>query len=99
VKCSEFLHELTDYLDGVIDAPTKSELEEHLAWCHNCYVVCDTTKKTIEIYRDSQLRNCYQMPVQKKSRTGRHHSIKPLCSNGLLPLQRASTLSNPLQES
>jgi anti-sigma factor RsiW len=59
VKCSEFLHELTDYLDGVIDAPTKAELEEHLAWCHNCYVVCDTTKKTIEIYRDSQL---YELP-------------------------------------
>jgi predicted anti-sigma-YlaC factor YlaD len=50
VKCSEFLHELTDYLDGVIDASTKAELDEHLAWCHNCYVVCDTTKKTIEIY-------------------------------------------------
>jgi anti-sigma factor RsiW len=51
VKCSEFLHELTDYLDGVIDAGTKSELEEHLAWCHNCYVVCDTTKKTIQVFK------------------------------------------------
>ena len=51
MKCSEFLHELTDYLDGVIDSPTKAELEEHLAWCHNCYVVCDTTKKTIRIYK------------------------------------------------
>lgn len=59
MKCSEFLHELTDYLDGVMDASTKAELEEHLAWCHNCYVVCDTTKKTIEIYRDSRL---YELP-------------------------------------
>ena len=65
MKCSEFLHELTDYLDGVIDAPTKSELEEHLAWCHNCYVVCDTTKKTIEIYRDSQL---YELPEDLRTR-------------------------------
>jgi len=65
VKCSEFLHELTDYLDGVIDAPTKAELEEHLAWCHNCYVVCDTTKKTIEIYRDSQL---YELPENLRTR-------------------------------
>ena len=53
MKCSEFLQELTNYLDGVIDDRTKAELEDHLAWCHNCYVVCDTTKKTIEIYRDS----------------------------------------------
>ena len=65
MKCSEFLHELTDYLDGVIDANTKAELDEHLAWCHNCYVVCDTTKKTIEIYRDSQL---YELPEDLRSR-------------------------------
>ncbi|HZP18107.1 MAG TPA: anti-sigma factor [Terriglobales bacterium] len=65
MKCSEFLQELTDYLDGVIDANTKAELEEHLAWCHNCYVVCDTTKKTIEIYRDSQL---YELPEDLRSR-------------------------------
>jgi len=65
VKCSEFLHDLTDYLDGVIDANTKAELDEHLAWCHNCYVVCDTTKKTIEIYRDSQL---YELPENLRTK-------------------------------
>ena len=53
MTCSEFLKELTDYLDDALDTRTRAELEEHLAWCHNCYVVCDTTKKTIEIYRDS----------------------------------------------
>jgi anti-sigma factor RsiW len=65
VKCADFLHELTDYLDGAIDAPTKAELEEHLAWCHNCYVVADTTKKTIEIYRDSKL---YELPDDLRTR-------------------------------
>jgi anti-sigma factor RsiW len=65
VKCTEFLNELTNYLDGVIDDHTKSELEDHLAWCHNCYVVCDTTKKTIEIYRDSQL---YELPDDLRTR-------------------------------
>ncbi len=45
MKCSEFLHELTNYLDGVLDEHTKVELENHLSWCHNCYVVCDTTKR------------------------------------------------------
>ena len=44
MKCSEFLNELTNYLDGELDAQTKTELDEHLAWCHNCYVVCDTTR-------------------------------------------------------
>jgi anti-sigma factor RsiW len=59
VTCSDFLKELTDYLDGAMDAQTKAELEDHLQWCHNCYVVCNTTKMTIEIYRDSSL---YELP-------------------------------------
>jgi hypothetical protein len=50
VTCSEFLKELTDYLDNAIDARTRKD---------DCYVVCNTTKKTIEIYRDSRL---YELP-------------------------------------
>ncbi len=65
MKCSEFLNELTNYLDGALDERTRSELEDHLAWCHNCYVVCDTTKKTIEIYRNSEL---YELPDDLRSR-------------------------------
>jgi anti-sigma factor RsiW len=65
VKCTEFLKELNEYLDGALDARTKSELDDHLAWCHNCYVVCDTTKKTIEIYRDSHL---YELPDELRGR-------------------------------
>jgi len=65
VKCKEFLDELTNYLDGALDDRTKSELEDHLAWCHNCYVVCDTTRKTIEIYRNSEL---YELPDDLRGR-------------------------------
>lgn len=65
MTCSDFLKELTDYLDETIDAGTRAELEDHLNWCHNCYVVCNTTKKTIEIYRDSQL---YELPPNLRSR-------------------------------
>jgi len=65
VKCSEFLNELTNYLDQALDERTKSELEDHLAWCHNCYVVCDTTRKTIEIYRNQEL---YELPEDLRGR-------------------------------
>lgn len=65
MKCSEFLKELTDYLDGVIDQRTKNELEEHLTWCHNCFVVCNTTKRTIEIYKGSEL---YELPEDLRTR-------------------------------
>jgi hypothetical protein len=65
VNCSDFLKELTDYLDEALDARTRAELEEHLQWCHNCFVICNTTKKTIEIYRDSQL---YELPDDLRTR-------------------------------
>jgi len=65
VTSSEFLQELTDYLDNTMDARTRAELEEHLQWCHNCYVVCNTTKRTIEIYRDSQL---FELPDELRTR-------------------------------
>jgi len=65
VTCSEFLKELTDYLDNTIDQRTRVELEDHLQWCHNCYVVCNTTKRTIEIYHDSQL---FELPDDLRDR-------------------------------
>lgn len=65
VTCSEFLKELTDYLDNAMDAQTKAELEDHLQWCHNCYVICNTTKRTIEIYRDQDI---YELPDDLRSR-------------------------------
>jgi anti-sigma factor RsiW len=65
VTCSDFLKELTDYLDGVIDDRTRAELEEHLTWCHDCYVVCNTTQLTVQIYRDNQL---YELPDDLRTR-------------------------------
>ena len=65
MKCTEFLKELTNYLDSALDERTRGDLEDHLAWCHNCYVVCDTTRKTIEIYRSHEL---YELPNDLRAR-------------------------------
>ncbi len=65
MTCKEFLKELTDYLDDQMDSSTRAELEEHLQWCHNCFVVCDTTKKTIEIFRGSEM---YTLPDDLRTR-------------------------------
>ncbi|HEY6249631.1 MAG TPA: TIR domain-containing protein [Candidatus Angelobacter sp.] len=59
MKCNDFLKELTDYLDGTASFAVRTELEEHLHWCHDCHVVMNTTKKTIEVYRGNQL---YELP-------------------------------------
>jgi anti-sigma factor RsiW len=76
VNCSDFLNELTDFLDGTLDDRTRTELEDHLHWCHNCFVVCNTTKMTIEIYRGSQL---YELPDDLRSRL--HTAILSKCKD------------------
>ncbi len=54
--CKQFLSELNDFLDPqeTIDAELRRTLESHLNECPNCWVVCDTTKKTIQIYKGMQ---------------------------------------------
>jgi anti-sigma factor RsiW len=74
VKCTEFLQELTDYLDGKISENLKIELDEHLHWCKECHVVMNTTKKTIEIYRDNEL---YELPESLRNRL--HDAIMTKC--------------------
>jgi anti-sigma factor RsiW len=80
VKCTEFLKELTDYLDGTISVSVREELEEHLHWCHECHVVLNTTKKTIQIYRDNQI---YELP--ETLRTKLHEAILSKCKTGKKP--------------
>lgn len=74
MKCAEFLKELNDFLDGSMDPKLKGELEEHLTWCYNCYVVCDTTKKTIQIYKENQV---YDLPDTLRSKL--HSAIVSKC--------------------
>ena len=57
--CKNCLHEISDYLDGLLDPELKRELEEHLIFCHRCKVVLDSTRKTIELYCDGKL---FQLP-------------------------------------
>lgn len=51
LTCKDFLSELSDYLDDGVDHEIKAKLEEHLKACPNCWVVCDTTRKTIQVYK------------------------------------------------
>ena len=51
LTCKDFLRELSDYLDASLDALLRAKLEEHISECPNCWVIADTTRKTIQIYR------------------------------------------------
>lgn len=51
LTCKEFLRDLSDYLDETVDAEIRANIERHITECPNCWVIADTTRKTIRIYR------------------------------------------------
>jgi anti-sigma factor RsiW len=56
---------LSDYLDERIDAELRLKLERHITECPNCWVIADTTKKTIQIYKGMEP---YPIPQEVESR-------------------------------
>ncbi|MBL8682721.1 MAG: zf-HC2 domain-containing protein [Myxococcales bacterium] len=36
LRCTEVLEKLSDYIDGALDAPTRSAVEAHVAGCTVC---------------------------------------------------------------
>ncbi len=51
LTCKQFLQELNDYLDPNVDAVTKVHLQAHVSECPNCFVIVDTTKHTLQVYK------------------------------------------------
>jgi hypothetical protein len=51
LTCKQFLHELNDYLEETLDPKIRAELQSHVDECPNCWVVCDTTKKTLKVFK------------------------------------------------
>jgi len=54
VKCKDLIRELSDYLDGAVDPNLVAEIQRHLEHCEDCRLVVDTTKKTIQLYCNSE---------------------------------------------
>ena len=51
LTCKDFLRELSDFLDEALDKEVRAKLEQHITECPNCWVIADTTRKTIQIYK------------------------------------------------
>lgn len=65
LTCKDFLNELSDYLDESVDAEVRAKLEQHITECPNCWVIADTTKKTIRIYKGM---DAHPIPADVESR-------------------------------
>ena len=65
LTCKDFLRELSDYLDESLDAEIRAKLEKHITECPNCWVIADTTRKTIKIYKGMEP---YPIPSDMQAR-------------------------------
>ena len=54
LTCREFMSELNDYLDETVDVELRRRIEVHITECPNCFVILDTTRKTIQVYKGMQ---------------------------------------------
>ena len=54
MNCKGVIRELSSYIDGDLDLTMKQELEKHLGHCEDCMMIVDQTKKTVEIFCDSE---------------------------------------------
>ncbi len=52
--CKEVIRKLSEYLDGELDPALAQDLARHLEHCEDCRIIVDTTRKTIEIYCNTE---------------------------------------------
>jgi len=70
VNCKTLVIELESYLDEELDAALRASIEEHLMKCKKCRVIVNTTKKTIEIYCNSE-----PAPLPEDARMRLHEAL------------------------
>ncbi len=61
LDCRQALAELSNYLDGEVSSELTGALERHLARCHRCSIVFDTTRRTLRIVSDVEP---FEVPVE-----------------------------------
>lgn len=55
MTCDAVIREISNYIDGELDAAVRSDIESHLDGCKECQVIIDQTKLTVDIFCDSEL--------------------------------------------
>jgi hypothetical protein len=77
MTCSEFMAQLGDLLDDNAGSGLRVDLEAHLELCEHCVITLNTTRKTIEIYRNHEI---YELPDDLRDRLQK--AILAKCKKG-----------------
>lgn len=63
MNCAELVAYLSQYIDYELNEDLAQDAQEHLAQCHNCQVVLNTTQKMIVLGRDQTSK---AIPVERR---------------------------------
>jgi hypothetical protein len=75
MNCRGVVRELSNYLDDAMDTGLRASLEGHLENCEDCHLLVDTTKKTIQIFCNSE-----PLPLSEDVRCRLHNAlVRRLC--------------------
>lgn len=55
VKCEDVWREISNYLDGEVDAGLRAAMEEHIRSCQRCTAVLEGTRNIVQLYGDEQM--------------------------------------------
>src|SRR5712691_2181742 len=55
VSCEEVWREISNYLDGEVDASLCAAMEDHLRGCKHCTAVLDGTRNVVQLYGDERM--------------------------------------------
>ena len=65
LTCKQFLQDLDEYLENSLDPDEYAQLQKHVSECPNCFVVCDTTRKTLRVIKGM---DCKPVPADIRDR-------------------------------
>jgi len=60
LDCQDVWREISNYLDGEVDAETRAAMEAHFAICKHCTAVLDGTRNVVHLYGDDRL---FELPA------------------------------------
>jgi len=60
VSCEHVLEQLSNFIDGEVDASLRAEIEAHLRTCRKCSVLHDSLRKVLIIVADERT---FEIPV------------------------------------
>jgi hypothetical protein len=76
VNCTEFIAQLDELFERHnIQQQLRDDLRAHLVKCDHCVVTYNTTRQTIEIYRNNEL---YELPEDLRDKL--HGAIMERCA-------------------